>query len=545
MSFWLTRILKMSVIAAGAALLVAALVLAWNADQRRTVERLAPPVKPPPNAATPMPSGPDYDQVPTRCARADAVRLTPHEMYRNRPRPELSVRTNERAGRAIPLYLALIVDKEGGVVCADAVQGFPAFRARAEELAMLWRFKPFKRNGEPIVAQVYAPMPIRWLDSRPVKRVPFPQIEDWSTLRISLTRSMCFGVCPNYAIEIAGDGSVRYDGRRFVALRGTHRARLERQAIEKLYDQFRRADFFWLQDGYQALMTDQAAYEIEISFDGHRKKVHDYVGLSVGMPDAVTNLEQAVDDAVDSERWTLGNKNTAPSLVAERWNFQSRSEANLGMVTGLAHYGEPEALRAVIALGAPVTAKSRSQLDFRNDLQTTALNAAVQRDNAEILDIVLHAARWNTVDLGDALLEAAAYGRLYVVEKLIAAGADPLYTAAPIEQSYGYEWPGSTANALMSAARSGIPDVVERILKAGPDVNQRDDHGWTALHYAVRPDWRTYSQDPPEQNPRRVVERLIAAGADVNAKTKAGKTPLALQPYDEAVATALRKAGGH
>jgi hypothetical protein len=541
MSSWPTRILTM----AGAALLVAALILAWNADQRRTVERLAPPVKPPPDAAIPMPSGPDYDQVPTRCARADAVRLTPDEMYRNRPRPELSVRTNEKAGRAIPLHLALIVDKEGRVVCADAVQGFPAFRARAEELAMLWRFKPFKRNGEPIVAQIYARMPIRWRDNRPVKRVPFPQIEDWSTLRISLTRTMCFGTCPNYTVEVAGDGNIRYNGSNFVALRGTHRAKLEQQAIEKLYDQFRRVDFFWLQDGYRAPITDNPAYEIEISFDGHKKRVHDYVGLDVGMPDAVTNLEQAVDDAVDVERWTLGNKNTAPSLVAERWNFRSRSEANLGIVAGLAQYGEPEALRAVIALGAPVTGKSKSQLGFRDHDQTTALNAAVQRDNVEILDIVLHAARWSATDLGDALLEAAAYGRLSVVENLIEAGADPLYTAAPVEQSYDNEWPGSTPSVLMSAARSGIPDVVERILKAGPNVNQRDDHGWTALHYAVRPDWRTYAQDPPERNPRQVVEHLIAAGADVNAKTKAGKTPLALRPYDEEVVIALRSAGGH
>jgi len=533
----------MLVLVVGAALLAAALVVAWNADQHRTVERLAPPVKPRPDA-TPMPSGPDYDQVPTKCARADAARLTPNEMYRNRPKPELSVRTNERAGRAIPLYLALIVDTEGRVTCADPVQGFPAFRARAKELAMLWRFKPFKRNGKPVVAQVYAEMPIRWLENRPVTRVPFPQIKDWSMLRISLTRSMCFGTCPSYAVEISGDGSVRYDGRNFVALRGTHRARLERQAIEKLYDQFRRTDFFWLQDVYRALITDGPIYEIEISFDGHNKKVHDYIGLHNGMPDAVTNLEQAVDDAVDIERWTLGNKNTAPSLVAERWNFQSRSEENLGIVAGLAQYGEPEALRAVIALGAPITAKSKSQFGFRDHGQTTALNAAVQRDDAEILDIVLHAARWNATDLDDALLEAAAYGRLSVVESLIEAGANPLYTAAPDEQSYDNEWPGSAANVLMSAARSGVPDVVERILKEKPDVNQRDDHGWTALHYAVQPDGRTYAQDPPEQNPKRVVELLIAAGADVNATTKAGKTPLGLQPYDQDIITALRNAGG-
>ena len=45
----------------------------------------------------------------------------------------------------------------------------------------------------------------------------FPEIHDWNTLRITLSRSGCYGRCPVYKVEIHGDGTVLYDGKVNVA----------------------------------------------------------------------------------------------------------------------------------------------------------------------------------------------------------------------------------------------------------------------------------------------------------------------------------------
>ena len=69
---------------------------------------------------------------------------------------------------------------------------------------------------------------------------------------------------------------------------------------------------------------------------------------------------------------------------------------------------------------------------------------------------------------------------------------------------------------LMYAARDNQnPDVIKVLLEAGADVNASDEFGGTPLMYAAR----------DNQNPD-VIKVLLKAGADVNARDKYGKTPL-------------------
>ena len=50
-------------------------------------------------------------------------------------------------------------------------------------------------------------------------------------------------------------------------------------------------------DRYEAPITDLPTQIVSISFDGHSKTVVDYAGQNVGMPAAIDELEQAIDDA--------------------------------------------------------------------------------------------------------------------------------------------------------------------------------------------------------------------------------------------------------
>lgn len=52
------------------------------------------------------------------------------------------------------------------------------------------------------------------------------------------------------------------------------------------------------------------------------------------------------------------------------------------------------------------------------------------------------------------------------------------------------------------------------MIQHGAQVNAKDFHDFTPLHYACMHGWKS------------TVVALIEAGADINAQTKAGRTPL-------------------
>lgn len=136
--------------------------------------------------------------------------------------------------------------------------------------------------------------------------IAFPEIDDWNSLRITLSRGSCYGRCPTYEIEIHGDGTVVYDGKENVATKGMRTAKISHASLVELVDVFRKADYFSLDDRYVAGVTDNPAYKTSISFDGVSKSVLDYVGRSVGMPSAVSDVETAIDRLSGAHKWIGG-----------------------------------------------------------------------------------------------------------------------------------------------------------------------------------------------------------------------------------------------
>jgi hypothetical protein len=137
--------------------------------------------------------------------------------------------------------------------------------------------------------------------------VPFPEIRDWNSLRITLNRSGCYGRCPTYEIEIHGDGTVLYDGKANVGTKGRQVAKISHESLVKLVDVFRKADYFSLAERYVSGVTDNPTYVSSISFDGLSKSVLDYVGRDVGMPPGVSNVEDAIDRLSGASKW-IGRK---------------------------------------------------------------------------------------------------------------------------------------------------------------------------------------------------------------------------------------------
>ncbi len=188
------------------------------------------------------------------------------------------------------------------------------------------------------------------------KPAAFPEIKDWNSLRMGLKRGDCFGSCPEYSVEVHGDGTVEFDGEANVLIPGRHHAQISKQLVRDLLAYFEDAAFFSLNNRYVAMITDHPTYTTSIEFDGQGKSVEDYVGEAVGMPKSVEEIERAVDEFAGTEKWVKGNDQTGPALLAEKWDFRADTEENHILFASVAAHGSKELIQFFIAHGASASA---------------------------------------------------------------------------------------------------------------------------------------------------------------------------------------------
>lgn len=124
-------------------------------------------------------------------------------------------------------------------------------------------------------------------------------------VEIRLSRSVCYGFCPDYTVTIHGNGEVVYVGRRFVNVVGEQRASIPPADVQRLVARFDEIGFERLRDSYRASVTDMPTYAVTLTRDGRSKTVVDYAGLSAGMPQAVRDLQDEIDRVAGTSRWVL------------------------------------------------------------------------------------------------------------------------------------------------------------------------------------------------------------------------------------------------
>ena len=340
------------------------------------------------------------------------------------------------------------------------------------------------------------------------QRIPFPEVRDWKSVRITLARTECLGSCPGYQVQVHGDGTVIYEGSNYVAFKGRHRASISQENLRQLVNAFRDADYYSLLDQYYGEVTDVPLYETSIKIDGRSKKVTDYFGQSVGMPETVSKLEHAIDRLTGTERWTKGNAETIASLQQEKWNFKSAEAA--ATLARVVQFGNVDAVRALVAAGVSVSGGKQGE-------DTLLMRAAA----SGVPDLVKLFLRYNpdinaaNTDGETALMRAASPnqypaaaeppkgGRAEVVRLLLAAGADVNARTKD----------GRTA--LMEAGWDA--DVALLLIKAGSNVNAQDKEGYTPLMSAAEAD---------------VAQVLLDKGADPTIRNAHGETALDMARED-------------
>jgi hypothetical protein len=120
---------------------------------------------------------------------------------------------------------------------------------------------------------------------------------------MTLERTACYGTCPVYKLTITGDGTVVYEGRDFVEVKGEQTSQISPAQVQELVNAFEQADFFSLRDYTEQKVTDNPSAITSITINGQTKTVNHYYGDD-SAPQALFDLESKIDEVVNSKQWT-------------------------------------------------------------------------------------------------------------------------------------------------------------------------------------------------------------------------------------------------
>ncbi len=418
------------------------------------------------------------------------------------------------------VILDVIVSAGGTVESVHAVEGPKDLFSAAEEIERDRQFKPFEQDEIPVRARIKDTVQIYPLEQWATTRIPFPAIKNFSTLRMSLTRTPCFGSCRSYSIEVRGNGDVIYRGRSNVLITGEHHSKISLHEVENLLDAFRSADYLSLKDDYSQSVTDAPAYSTTIEFDGLKKSVGDYVGAGAGMPDVVTELEQKIDEIAGTEKWLHETDQTWPVLLAEHWNFRAQTDDNRKLFASVTARGSAGLIQRFISAGTPA-------LVMDKDGASPLINIAEKGDIDLVRRMLASQTNASPQLLVRSLRAAAHSGNVDLMEFLISKGAN---VNGPLEG------PGDKETVLMAAASHCHEDAVKEVLHYHPQVNAQDFNGNSALA-------RFLQSCPGNADMEGIFELLIAAGADVNLKNSNGETAIFNACFNAPAVPLLANAG--
>lgn len=113
---------------------------------------------------------------------------------------------------------------------------------------------------------------------------------------IQLERTMCFGECPVYKVEILSDGTVYYNGEMFVEKIGKHSWQIDEANIEKLNKAIKYYRYFDIRKVKPTFVaTDSPSCILSITMnDGTSKKTNNYHGDN-SYPEELDTLEDKID----------------------------------------------------------------------------------------------------------------------------------------------------------------------------------------------------------------------------------------------------------
>jgi hypothetical protein len=333
-------------------------------------------------------------------------------------------------------------------------------------------------------------------------------------LKITLQRGMCFGTCPAYDVAIYGDGRVVFHGDLAngknknvlknplaqsggVLLRGTHEVRIAPETVAVLFKKLQESKFFELHDEYVARLTDMPGYTLTVDSGQKHKAVFDYVGQEVGMPNAVSMLENEVDKVAGTDRWVNGTLDSITWLESEHFDFHSEEAAQL-LAAGSYGNANEEFVLDLINRGAPLEKIVTIQQGFLEEETFTVktgqsvVEGAIKRGQFKLFKKLSSFAWFKDLDkkrMGDIFAQSGANCQPEMADAVADAG---IYIDTPtiVKSQKDNPFPVFSKLTALAELATGygcyqhevdLIKTARRLLARGANPNHRDSAGQTAL----------------------------------------------------------------
>ncbi|RSL17878.1 ankyrin repeat protein [Edaphobacter aggregans] len=468
--------------------------------------------------------------------------LTPSEtdLWNHRLGPERAIHLTAAESADLQRHLGgheyleyeIVVSENGRVESATLLPNaqLDSLKPHTEEgqgIELSHIFKPWLQDGRPIKVSIHDYVSLYPPEQWGEPSILFPEVTELSSVKISLTRTPCYGTCPGYAVTISGDGVIHYTGGHMVLIPGDHIAHIKPDAVRELLQSFRKADLFSAKDEYRGNWTDNPTQTITLVIGTRHKTVIDYVGTDAGLPLAIRNLEEQIDEVADTKRWVKFDSNTLPSLLEEKWPFKSSSEQNLALYSSAITSRNTALIHQYVASAAPIVAP------VAGTASPVCVVSSVG-DVSLVKSMTEYTKTFPPRVLNECLSSSARSGNLTLLQLWLDHGADP---RAKPEKIKG-DWI-SDVGPLPNALISGNADVVRKLLDYKVDVHANVQENEPLLFWALE---RNQSKDEGQQI-AEIITMLAEAGADVNVRGNMNETPIFAANYHPEAIKALLAAG--
>lgn len=120
-----------------------------------------------------------------------------------------------------------------------------------------------------------------------------------ATSEIIISKTPCFGACPEYDFKINGKGFATYEGKTYVKLEGKHEMDFPPETVNELFKAFADSNFWAFEDEYTDAIADLPTTYLTFTHDGQTKKIKDYYNA----PEKLKDLEKKVEALLESTLW--------------------------------------------------------------------------------------------------------------------------------------------------------------------------------------------------------------------------------------------------